>query len=71
MAPNFTVLVLILLKSTNGGLCRPKRLLEGLNFIFQIIILHEHEVQLRPESLYLEISLLALADGRRSRPRGG
>ena len=71
MASDFTVLVLILLKFTNRGLCCPKGLLKRLDFILQIIILHEHEVQLRSQSFYFEISLLALADGRRCRSRGG
>ena len=71
MVPNFTVLVLILLKLTNGGLCCPERLFKRFDFILQIIIFHKHEVQLRSQSFHFEISLLALADCRRCWSCGG
>ena len=71
MVSNFTVLVLILLKLTDRGLCCLERLLKRFYFIFQIIIFYEHKVQLRSQSFHFEISLLALADCRRCWSCGG
>ena len=71
MVPNFTVLVLSLLEFTNRGLCCLKRLFQRLDLILQIAIFQEDEVKLGSQSLNFEISLLALADGRRCRSRGG